>query len=139
MFFINKLITGDKPVKTIVYLLLPLFFLLIIFPAAFQSNQVFISEYHDTMAMTMPELFCMEHPVSLWNNYWITGFPEYADPGSDRYYPLSYPIFLLTQDFFIINLILLINLYIAYLFFFKMSGLMTKNSCLLYTSPSPRD
>jgi len=124
----DKIDAGDNPVKTIVYLLLPLFFLVIIFPAAFQSNHVFISEYHDTLAMTMPELFYMEHPFSLWNNYWITGLPQYADPSSDSYYPLSYPIFLLTQDTFISNLILLINLYIAYLFFFKMSGLMTKNS-----------
>jgi hypothetical protein len=128
MYLIDKINAGDNLGKTIVYLLLPLFFLLIIFPAAFQSNQVFISEYHDSMAITMPELFCMENPFALWNNYWITGLPEYADPGSDRYYPLSYPIFLLTQDTFIINLILLINLYLAYLFFFKMSGLMTRNS-----------
>lgn len=131
MFLIDKINTGDEPKKTIVYLVLPLFFLLIVFPAVFQSNQVFISEYHDTMSLMMPELFLMENPLSLWNNYWNTGVPEIASFNSDRFYPFSFPFAYLSQDIFIINLIILINLYIAYLAFYKLGTLVVKNSDLL--------
>ncbi|MDD1693141.1 MAG: hypothetical protein LUQ71_00295 [Methanoregula sp.] len=70
----------------------------------------------------------MKNPLSLWNSQWITGLPEYADPLSNLYYPLFFPIFFLTQDVFIVNLVLLVHLYIAYLFFYLLSGLVTKNS-----------
>jgi len=114
--------------KEIVYLILPIILLLILFPTVMQSNQTFISEYHDTLVGSNSYLSMIENPFSLWNNQWITGFPEYASPLSDRYYPLFYPLFILTQDIFIVNLVLFIHLYIAYLLFFKLSGLMTRNS-----------
>lgn len=114
--------------KNIVYLILPLLLIVILFPTVFQSDQSFITSYSDTLLLLNSELSVINNPFSLWNNQWITGLPEYADPLSDRYYPLFYPVFILTQDIFIVNLILLIHLYIAYLFFFKLSGLITKNS-----------
>ena len=114
--------------KERVYLILPLILLLIVFPTVIKADKVFITDYSDTLLVINEELSVINNPLSLWNNQWITGLPEYAAPLSDRYYPLFYPIFILTQDIFIINLVLLIHLYIAYLFFFKLSGLMTKNS-----------
>jgi hypothetical protein len=114
--------------KETVYLILPLILLLILFPTVIQSDQVFISDFSDTLLGINMHLSVIRDPFSLWNNQWITGLPEYADPLSDRYYPLFYPLFILTQDTFIVNLVLLIHLYIAYLFFFKLSGIMTKNS-----------
>ena len=114
--------------KEMIYLILPLILLFILFPTVIQADQIFISEYHDTLLVLNSDLSEINNPVSLWNNHWITGLPEYADPHSGRYYPLFYPIFILTQDIFIVNLVLLIHLYIAYLFFLKLSGLMTNNS-----------
>jgi hypothetical protein len=79
----------------------------------------------------MPELFLMENPLSLWNNYWNTGLPEIASFNSDRFYPFSFPFTYISQDIFIINLIILINLYIAFLAFYKLGTLVVKNSDLL--------
>jgi hypothetical protein len=134
MVFINKLITGDKPEKIIVYLLIPLFFLLIVFPAAFQSNQVFISEYHDTINYFMSDLIWLENPLALWNNNWIAGFPVVSNGGSSLFYPFSFPLLFVSQDVFISNLIIVLNLYIAYLAFFKLGSLVVKNSDLLMLS-----
>ena len=114
--------------KEMVYLILPLLLLVILFPTVIQANHTFIGDYHDTLSDLNSDLSVIHNPFSLWNNQWITGLPVYADPLSDRYYPLFYPLLILTQDTFIVNLVLLIHLYIAYLVFFILSGLMTKNS-----------
>lgn len=131
MSVLDNINLGDKPGKAIVYLIIPLLFLLIVFPAVFQPNDEFISEYHDTLSLMMPELFLMENPLSLWNNYWNTGYPEIASFNSDRFYPFSFPLSYLSQDVFIINLIILVNLYIAYLAFFKLGTLVIKNPDIL--------
>jgi len=117
--------------KTIVFFLLPILFLLIVFPSVVQPGQVFISEYHDTMTLVMPELLLMEHPMALWNNDWITGFPAVSDINTDRFYPFSFPFFMASQNIFVVNLILLVNLYIAYLAFFKLGSYLVKNNDLL--------
>jgi hypothetical protein len=114
--------------KEIVYLILPFLLLLILFPTVVQQDHVLIAEYHDILLGVNSDLSVIKNPLSLWNNQWITGLPEYADPLSDHYYPLLFPIFILTQDVFIINFFLFVHLYLAYLFFFIFSGLMTKNS-----------
>jgi hypothetical protein len=111
-----------------VYLILPFLLLLILFPTVLQQDHVLISEYHDSLLTIISDLSVRENPFSLWNNQWITGLPEYADPLSNLYYPFFFPILILTQDIFITNLVLLAHLYIAYLFFYLLSGLMTKNS-----------
>jgi len=115
------------PKKELVYLLLPIVLLLILFPTVIFPNNTLITGSADTLLIINSELSVIKNPFSLWNNQWLTGMPAYADPLSDRFYPFFYPIFILTQDPFIINLILVIHLYIAYLCFFKLSGLMTKN------------
>ena len=114
--------------KEMVYLILPFLLLLFLFPTVFQPDQVLISEYHDSLLIINSDLAVIKNPFSLWNNHWITGLPEYADPLSNLYYPFFFPILLLTQDLVIINIVLLVHLYIAYLFFYLLSGLMTKNS-----------
>ena len=111
-----------------VYLILPFLLLLILFPTVLQQDHVLISEYHDSLLTIISDLSVIENPFSLWNNQWITGLPEYADPLSNLYYPFFFPILIVTQDIFITNLVLLAHLYIAYLFFYLLSGLMTKNS-----------
>jgi len=113
--------------KELTYLILPLFLLLILFPTVIAPNNTFITRSSDVLLIINSELSVVKNPLSLWNNQWLTGLPAYADPLSDRFYPFFYPIFVLTQDAFIINLILFIHLYIAYLCFFKLSKLMTDN------------
>jgi len=113
--------------KEMVYLILPFLLLLILFPTVVQQDQVLISDYHDSLLIINSDLSVLKNPFSLWNNQWITGLPEYADPLSNLYYPFFFPILLLTQDMFIINLVLLTHLYIAYLSFYVLSGLMTRN------------
>jgi len=117
--------------KSIVYFLLPILFLLIVFPSVVQPGQIFISDSQDTMTLVMPELFLMEHPLALWNYDWITGFPAISDVNTDRFYPFSFPFFLVSQNIFVVNLILFVNLYIAYLAFFKLGSYLVKNNDLL--------
>jgi hypothetical protein len=114
--------------KEMVYLIVPFLLLLILFPTVVQPGHVLISEYHDSLIIINSGMSVLQNPFGLWNNQWITGLPEYADPLSDHYYPFFFPIFMLTQDMFILNFVLLAHLYIAYLFFYLLSGLMTKNA-----------
>ena len=66
-----------------------------------------------------------------WNNFWITGFPEYASPLIDRFYPLSYPFYLVTHDIFVMNFVILLHLFIAYLAFYKLGSISIRNPDLL--------
>jgi hypothetical protein len=122
---------GPQPLKTAVYLLLPLLFLLIVFPVINLSDHTFISEYHDTMALMIPDLYMAQNPLALWNNQWLTGYSEISSLNTDRFYPFSFPLVLFTQNIFIINLILLINLYIAFLAFYKLGSYLVNNQELL--------
>ena len=99
MLLMEKLNWGPQTKKTIVYLVLPILLLLIIFPTYLQPNQMFISEYHDTLNVMIPELFLMQNPLAFWNNQWITGYSEISSLNSDRFYPFSFP-FLLTLKIF---------------------------------------
>lgn len=131
MGFFKKWDCGPQPVRTAAYLLLPLLFLLIVFPVGDLSNQTFISEYHDTMALMIPDLYMAQNPLALWNNQWLTGYSEISSLNTDRFYPFSFPLVLATHNIFIINLILLINLYIAFLAFYKLGSYLANNQELL--------
>ena len=63
--------------------------------------------------------------------FWITGFPEYASPLIDRFYPLSYPFYLVTHDIFVMNFVILLHLFIAYLAFYKLGSISIRNPDLL--------
>lgn len=128
------MITISEHKKEIIYLLLPLVLLLLVFPTVLFPDNTLITGTSDTQLIINTELSVANNPVALWNNQWLTGIPEYANPLSDRFYPFFYPLFVLTQDPYILNFIVLIHLYIAYLCFFKLSGVMTKSSELRMVS-----
>jgi hypothetical protein len=123
---------GPNPLKTLVYLLIPIFLLLLVFPLAIQPGQVTISEYHDTISCMLPNTFLMQNPFALWNNMWLTGYPEISSVDTDRFYPFTFPITVFTQDIFVINLLILIHLYIAFLAFNKLGSLLVKDQDWLF-------
>jgi len=123
---------GSNPLKTIVYLLIPIILLLVVFPAATQPGQVLITDYHDTISVMMPNLFLMQNPFALWNNMWLTGYSDISGVYSDRFYPFSSPITFLTQDIFVVNFIVLLHLYIAFLAFYKLGSVVVKDQDLLF-------
>jgi len=98
---------------------------------AIQPDHGFISEYHDALCLILPDYFLIHNPLALWDNQWLTGLPDIASMNSDRFYPLSFPFFLLSQNILIIDFILLLHLYIAFLAFFKLGSLLVKNNELL--------
>ncbi len=114
-------------VKEVCYLILPLVLLLVAFPSIIQPDQGFISSKYDTLLGINTELSVANDPLALWNPNWLTGMPEYALPLSEKFYPTYIPSLLLSQDIYLINWFIIISLFLAYLFFFKMSGLMTRN------------
>jgi len=111
-----------------VYAILPLLLLFTVFYSPFLPERRFIGEFHDIMVYVNANLFLQAHPFSLWNSFWLFGFPDYAAPMSDRYYPLSLPFYLLSRDMFIVNFILMLHLYIACLTFYRLASLVTVNS-----------
>ena len=114
-------------VKEVCYLILPLVLLLVAFPSIIQPDQGFISSKYDTLLGINTELSVANDPLALWNPNWLTGMPEYALPLSEKFYPTYIPSLLLSQDIYLINWFIIISLFLAYLFFFKMSGLVTRN------------
>jgi hypothetical protein len=128
---IRKIVRDNQK---IIHFLLPLLILALIFPSVISGERVFIGDYHDVLANSMPYTFLGDHLFSQWNNAWIGGFPEYASPMSDRYYPFSLPFYLATKDIFILNFVILLHVYIAFFTFYKLSGLFCKNNNLILIS-----
>ena len=114
-------------VKDVCYLILPLVLLLVVFPSIIQQDQGFISSKYDTLLTVNSELSVANDPLALWNPNWLTGIPEYALSLSEKYYPTFIPSLPFSQDIYLTNWLIIIHLFLAYLFFFKMSGLMTRN------------
>lgn len=123
---------GPHPLKTIVYLLIPIILLLVVFPSATQPGQVLITDYHDTMSVMMPNLFLMHNPFALWNNMWLAGYSDISGVYSDRFYPFSSIISFFAQNIFVVNFIILLHLYIAFLAFYKLGSIVVKNQDLLF-------
>lgn len=113
--------------KTFLIAFLPVLLLILIFPYVFLGQKVFIGDWHDILANTMPYHFLKESPLSLWNNAWITGFPEIAAPMSDRFYPFSFPAFYITGDIYIINWVLIGHLVVAYITSFVLFSLVKRD------------
>jgi len=132
--FIKQFYTPESTIwKNLVpIIIIPLLFLLIIFPATVTYSSVFVTEYHDTIGTSLPHVFLKDHLLSQWNNQWIDGFPEVSSPQSDRYYPLSLlPFYLIFDNIFVINGLILLHLFIGYLAFYTFGRLITKNNNLL--------
>jgi len=130
MFLAKRL--GDQPLRTVAYLLIPILLLLVVFPLAVQPVQITISEYHDTISCMLPNVFLMQNPFALWNNMWLAGYPEISSVDTDRFYPFSFPITYFAHDIFVINLLILIHLYIAFLAFNKLGSLICRDENLLF-------
>lgn len=109
----------------------PVIFIIIAFFSIFYQRTTFVADYQDLLQLTMPYHFYVEHPFSLWNNAWLGGFPEYASPISDKYYPFSFPLYFLTKNIFFMNFIILLHLFIAYISFHKLGSLVTDNKVIL--------
>ncbi|WP_048130554.1 hypothetical protein [Methanolacinia petrolearia] len=68
---------------------------------------------------------------TLWDNLWITGFPEFASPGSDFYYPLIIPLLNITQDIYAqINYSTILHLIVAFITTYLLLGLITEKKNL---------
>jgi hypothetical protein len=120
----KKLLSFDK---FYLYYLVPVLFIIITFSWLFLQKNVFIASPQDIFQQTMPYEFRVEHPFALWNNAWLGGFPEYASPMSDTYYPFSFPFYFLTRNIYILNFVILAHLFIAYVAFHKFGSLVTEN------------
>lgn len=122
---------GKLTKKSFLYTLLPVILIFILFSQVFTLKGAFIAHYGDILQLTMPYHFFADHPGALWNNMWITGFPDYAGPISDLYYPFSFPFYFIFRDITVINFILLLHLIIAYFAFHKLGTLLTENENVL--------
>jgi len=117
-----------KNIDSIIIFFLPIISLIIIFGFTLVQSGIFLSEWHDTLANAMPYLFLSDNPLALWNNAWISGFPEITSPMSDRFYPFSLPLFMLFQDIFILNWVILIHLFVAFATSYLLFSLMRKEA-----------
>lgn len=113
--------------NNLVYILVPVVLLIILYASFFPLNTVYIGETHDILSNSMYFSLLHENYFATWNNLWAGGFPLTAGPGSDRYYPLSVPFYLIFQNLTIVNFIILLHVLIAYFAFFKLGSLITKN------------
>lgn len=59
------------------------------------------------------------------------GFPEIASPFSDRYYPLSFPFYYITKSIYVLNVVVLLHLFIAYFSSFILGSLVTQKKYYL--------
>ena len=89
------------------------------------------SDSHDLITYSLRYVSWSQHPFSSWNNLWSGGMPVVASPHDDRYYPFSFPFYLISQNLQVMNLILLGHIYIAYLTMRRLAGLATKDNLLL--------
>jgi hypothetical protein len=89
------------------------------------------SDSHDLITYCLRYVSWSQHPFSSWNSIWSGGMPVVASPHDDRYYPFSFPFYLIFQNIQVMNLILLGHVYIAYLTMRRLAGLATRDNLLL--------
>jgi hypothetical protein len=128
---LSKIQNSSEKIHTlIVKYFVPFVVIVLIYFSLNPTDHTFIAGYNDLLQTTMQYIYSPNLFFS-WNNFWITGFPEYASPLIDRFYPFSYPFYLITQDIFIMNFVILLHLFIAYLTFYKLGSLSIQNSNIL--------
>lgn len=125
-FFWGKL--RDLSTKNFVYYLFPVLLIAILYLPFLPFNQTYIGEWHDIFANSLYYTITGSNYFATWNNLWIGGFPLSASPHSDKYYPFSFPFYLIFQNISIVNFIILLHLVIAYFSFYKLGSLITKNN-----------
>ena len=108
-------------------ILLPVFLVFVAFIDILTTKGVFCGDYHDVMQNVLHRLIYIDSGFTLWNNLWITGFPKFAAPGSDFYYPLTIPLLHITQDIFAqINYAVILHLVVAFITTYLLLGLITE-------------
>lgn len=101
--------------------------ILVAFVDVLSMKNVFIGGYQDILHHLLPRFIYRDGGFPLWNNLWITGFPEFASPLSDIYYPLTLPLVYIVDDIFIqINYAILLHLFVAFLTAYLLLGLLTE-------------
>jgi len=127
---IKETIKNFSP-NNLVYFFFPIILLFILYASFFPFNQVYIGEWHDIQANSMYFSLLSENYFTAWNNMWAGGFPLIASPHSDKYYLFSVPFYLIFKNLIVVNFIILFHILLAYLSFFKLGSLVTKNYNLL--------
>jgi MFS family permease len=127
---IKEMIKNFSP-NNLVYFFFPIVLLIILYASFFPFNQNYIGDWHDIHANSMYFSLLSENYFTTWNNLWAGGFPVIASPNSDKYYLLSFPLYLIFKDLSIVNFIILLHVLIAYFAFFKLASLVTKNYNLI--------
>lgn len=115
----------------IIFLLaiLSIFVVLILFSdIIFTANQ-FAGEYHDLLAYHIPHLLYQNNAFPLWNNLFLTGYPEFASSQSDIYYPITL-LFIHTIDnlFVQVNLAIMLHLIVAFFTSYLLFSHITKDT-----------
>ena len=103
---IKEMIKNFSP-NNLVYFFFPIILLIILYASFFPFNQNYIGEWHDIHANSMYFSLLSENYFTTWNNLWAGGFPVIASPNSDKYYLLSFPLYLIFKDLSIVNFIIL--------------------------------
>jgi hypothetical protein len=109
---------------------LPLIIILILYTGPLASHGSVVDPV-DLVSDNMRYITWAEHPFALWNNLWSGGMPNTGSPHDDRYYPFSFPFYLLSQNLLMVNILLITHLYIAYLTMRRLAGLATDDTRLL--------
>ncbi len=112
--------------KSYLYYIIPFICFLITFSGYFCRKMYSLQAPRTFFSRPCPMNFVL-NIHRLWNNAWLGGFPEYASPMSDTYYPFSFPFYFLTRDIYILIFVILAHLFIAYVAFHKFGSLITEN------------
>lgn len=119
--FLLKKIT----VNNFILFFMPLFLVFVAFYDIIITRNSFFGGWHDILHYHLTDLI-YQKGFFLWNNLWITGFPEFASPQSDFYYPFALFFSALFEDIFMqanfnVMLHLLIAFFTSYLLFTHVS------------------
>jgi hypothetical protein len=123
--------TNDLTHSHLIYYVFPVLLIAILYYSVFSSPSAYIGEWHDIISNSLQYTQFETNLFSQWNNLWSGGFPTTASPGSDKYYILTFPFYLVFHDLTIVNIVILLHILIAYFAFFKLGSLVCKNYDLL--------
>ncbi|MBN2734048.1 MAG: hypothetical protein JXQ82_04220 [Methanomicrobiaceae archaeon] len=113
------------------YFFLPIILILIAFNYIIINNNLLFGDYKDIISVFEPNIFLNSNPFALWNNLWLTGIPDISNFMSGRFYPFSFVFYLLSNDIYIVNIVVLLHLIIAYFAMHKLGSLICKDKEIL--------
>lgn len=106
---------------------IPVIFSISLFYQVFTNRDLFIGDYHEILSLSMTAIVQQMYPFSRWNFLWLGGFPDVLTPISNIYYPLFFPVYALIPTLATINFVIILHIFLAYVFFFKLSSLYVEN------------